>query len=380
MSKLYLLLLLFFAGIFRTSGQAGSLTPTFGNNGIQTTAFFSNVNKYDEYVTEMLTSANGDIFVVSIFTGHYTRIAKYLPDGRLDSSYGNAGLSDTLNLDGTSAILQGDRIILAGDDFTLVRYTANGMLDSTFGKNGKVTTDFQRLWSDASSIALHEDKIIVGGTTWNPVNNTSSFALARYSANGTLDSSFGVNGKVITDFNNSGSWINSIVLQGDKIIVNGSINNDFALARYSADGTLDASFGENGIVTDEFDVIAISLQGNKIVVAGYTFNEQIHSDFILARYTANGRLDASFGENGIVITDFNGSDDYANAIVIQGNHIIVAGSAFDSHFLHDDFALARYTADGKLDFSFGENGKVTTDFNNKSNDNSNAIAFREATL
>ncbi len=108
----------------------------------------------------------------------------------------------------------------------------------------------------AYSLALQGDKILVAGFTYEALNNTNDFALARYTADGRLDSSFGVNGKVITDFNNSDDRAASIALQGDKIIVAGTTYNfitnyNFALARYTADGVLDSSFGDNGkVITD----------------------------------------------------------------------------------------------------------------------------------
>src|SRR3982750_82794 len=109
MSKLCLLLL-FCITLYKANGQAGSLDSTFGNNGLQTTAFFSNANVLQEQGRVMLTNAGGAIFVVAQVGIYYTRIAKYLPDGRQDSSYNNVGYSNVLNLNVSSAILQGEKI------------------------------------------------------------------------------------------------------------------------------------------------------------------------------------------------------------------------------------------------------------------------------
>src|SRR4051812_8778419 len=304
------LLLLFSVVLFKATGQPGSLDTTFGNNGIQTTAILNNANILNEQGVVVLTNANGDIFMI-IQTGDSTRVTKYLPGGRLDSSYGNTGYSKAANLNVAGAAFQGDKILVAG----------------------------------------------------NTVNYPSDFALARYSADGKLDSTFGVNGLVTTDFNNSSDIGNAIALQGDKIVVAGyilnpvSFNYDFALARYSADGALDSSFGVNGLVTSDFNnssdiANAIALQGDKIIAAGYTFNSaNFTNDFALTRYTAEGRLDSTFGVNGLVVTDFNNTSDIVNAIALQGDKILAVGDG-----------LARYTANGILDSSFGENGKITTGF------------------
>jgi len=380
MSKLCLLML-FSALLFKAKGQAGSLDPGFGNKGIQTTAFLDTSNTLSEEGRVMLISTNGNIFVVArlAVNGSYTRIVKYLPEGRLDSSYGNGGYSTTANLTVTSAVMQGNKIIAAGSILNdgipggigLARYNPDGTLDTSFGENGIVKTDF---YSDqANAIVLQGDKIIVGG-----YDNSNQFFLARYTTNGSLDSSFGENGNVTTDFNSSNSFVNAIILQRDKIIAAGgalnavTFNYDFALARYSADGRLDSSFGENGKVTTDFNnsddqATSITLQGDKILVAGFG---DITIDFALARYTADGSLDSSFGENGKVTTNFNNNPyNYAYSITLQGDKILLAGESLG------DIAIARYTADGALDSTFGENGKGTIDFNNNE-DHAYSIALQ----
>lgn len=374
MNKFYLLLL-FCVILFKANGQAGSLDSTFGNNGIQTTAFLNKANTLDEQGRVVLANKNGNVFVVVQVGDNNTGIVKYLPDDKLDSSYGNAGYSNTVkDLNVFGAAIQGDNVIVAGyaqdEDFrsffALARFTAAGVLDSAFGNNGKVITEFNGYSQYATSIALQGNKIIVGGDI------NSNFALIRYTANGTLDSSFGVNGIVITDFNKKfQDNATSMVLQGDKILLGGNANvrdlylgGDFALARYTADGVLDSTFGVNGKVTTDFDdshdvATSIALQENKIIVAG-SIGTIIYSDFALIRYTADGILDSSFGVNGKVTTDFSNREDRANSIVLQGGKIIAAGFANDIND-HRDFALARYTADGTLDSIFGGNGKITTD-------------------
>ncbi|TKK68951.1 T9SS type A sorting domain-containing protein [Ilyomonas limi] len=383
------LLLLFYVFVFNAIGQAGSLDSSFGNNGIQTTAFPNNLNLLNEHGRVVLTSANGDIFVV-IQISSSLRIAKYLPDGKLDSSYGTAGYSKAVNMSESSAAMQEDKIIVAGytiissnnynNDFALARYTADGALDISFGKQGLLTGYFPSTKTNFTSTVLQGNKIMAAGSALNDSNNYD-FALARFTTNGVLDSSFGVNGKVITDFNSSTDEANSMVLQGGKIIVAGSGHNysDFALVRYTSDGAIDSSFGVNGKVTTDFNndyavAYSIALQEDKIIVSGSTQNPvNDNNDFALARYTADGKLDASFGKNGKVTTDFNSSEDHANTMALQGNKILVGGYSLGGSA---DFALARYTTDGVLDSSFGENGKVTTNFGFSSEDIAYSIALQ----
>src|SRR4051812_12433231 len=113
------LLLLCSVILFKATGQAGSLDPTFGNKGIQMTAIINKSNALEEEQSVVLTNANGDVFVVvriyvEDINSSYTRIAKYLPDGRLDSSYGTAGYSSAANLGVTSAVMQEDKIVVTG--------------------------------------------------------------------------------------------------------------------------------------------------------------------------------------------------------------------------------------------------------------------------
>ena len=141
-------------------------------------------------------------------------------------------------------------------DFALARYSDNGTLDPSFGVGGKVTTDFAGSYDSVGSVVLQSDgKIVAGG--WSVVDGVSSFALARYNSDGALDADFGAGGKVRTDFGGVSSQIFGIALQLDgKIVVAGYANADggfeFALARYSADGTVDAGFGRDGKVTTPF--------------------------------------------------------------------------------------------------------------------------------
>ena len=245
---------------------------------------------------------------------------------------------------------------------------ANGSLDTSFGIGGKVTTSIGSAEDYAKSIAIQSDgKIIVAGYSWN--ESRYDFALSRYNIDGSLDTTFGIGGKVTTSIGSEHSYALSVAIQGDgKIVVVGYTLNDsdadLALARYNLDGSLDTSFGLGGIVTTAIEFARIyanfvAIQGNgKIVLAGYVLNES-DAHFALARYNIDGSLDTSFGIGGIVTTAVGSYYDIAYSVKIQSDgKIVVAGYSWNGS--DNDVALVRYNIDGSLDTSFGIGGKIAT--------------------
>jgi uncharacterized delta-60 repeat protein len=265
---------------------------------------------------------------------------------------------------------------------------SGGVLDPTFGTGGKVTTDFAGADDGAGAVAVQPDgKLVVAGTA--NINGISEFAVARYNSNGSPDVSFGAGGKVTTDVGGSFEAVTAVTLQADgKIVVAGGAGvglfRDFALARYNSDGTLDTSFGTGGKVLTDFGLsaqaqsVAVQLDG-KIVVGGFA-NIDGGDNFELVRYNSNGTLDAGFGTAGKVTTDFGlftqgFSYAQANSLALQQDgKIVLGGFAFISGY---NFALARYNSNGTLDTSFGTGGQVTTNFPTP-NPNNNVAAFSVA--
>jgi uncharacterized delta-60 repeat protein len=245
-------------------------------------------------------------------------------------------------------------------------HESTGILDPDFGGDGRLITDFD---GGASAIAIQKDgKIVVTGSAHNGTND--DIALARYNVDGTLDTSFGEDGKVTTDFGYDEGGAD-IALQTDgKIVVAGTtdyvtIDAQFILARYNTDGSLDTSFDEDGRVKfgfislqDDFGS-AVALQADgKIVIAGYAYTG-LNFDFALARLNPDGSLDSSFDGDGRVTTDIRDTD-FINAIAIQSDgKIVVAGGDF--HGEENDIALARYNRDGSLDVKMDVDGLVATD-------------------
>jgi uncharacterized delta-60 repeat protein len=224
--------------------------------------------------------------------------------------------------------------------------------------------------------------ILAAGVT--NAKGTYDFAVARYTTAGPLDDSFGDHGLVITDFSHSYDWIYAMALQPDgRIFVAGvsdrSGSRDFALARYNADGSLDGTFGDGGLLvtpvrpltTDIARAIALQPDG-KILLAGVTYDDTVslrpHGDFLLVRYTLDGTLDPAFGVGGIVTTNFEGdSYDDPYAMVLEPDGRIVVGGCSNTGggigrlFGADNLALARYLPNGLIDPSFGDSGKVVVD-------------------
>jgi uncharacterized delta-60 repeat protein len=327
----------------------------------------------------------GIITLVLAFSVGLASSAQAAP-GDLDPSFGSGGLVTTdfggRGDFGLGVAIQPDgKIVTAGNSsasgtfsiaFALSRHNADGTLDPTFGTGGTVLTSFGPPLSAAADVVVQPDgKIVAVGVAGN------DFAVARYNANGTLDAGFGAGGLVTTDFG-GGDQANGVALQPDgKIVVVGLLFGAVGAARYNQDGSLDSTFGNGGkVVTDAtaspdpvFDVKVTS--SGKIVVGGSTGFYPGGGDFLLLRYNADGSLDPSFGSGGIVTTDF-GSSDTAFAIGLTADGKIVAAGATNSSD-PGDFAVARYNPDGSLDTSFGSGGRATTDVASGSNDTGNGV-------
>jgi uncharacterized delta-60 repeat protein len=253
-----------------------------------------------------------------------------------------------------------------------VAYAADGDLDSSFDGDGRATTNFQDTIDEAHAVATQPDgKIVTAGTT--QISDTDyDFSVARYNSDGSPDTTFGGgDGRVTTGL--GGNYIDvaeAVAIQPDgKILAVGHwAGNDFAAVRYNPDGSLDTSFGGDGIVTHGFGLadkaFAVAIQDDgKIVMAGHANAlSSGNVNFCLIRMNPDGSIDNTFDGDGIVTTDFFGNTDEAHAVAMQAGKIVVAGYAQVSGFNYD-FALARYNPNGSLDNTFGGgDGKVTTDF------------------
>jgi uncharacterized delta-60 repeat protein len=346
----------------------GGLDPAFGTGGLVTTDFGSTDQAFAVALQpdgKIVTAGRrGSDVIVARYNANGTPDALFGPTntpGRVVTNFGATEQALAL-------VLQPDgKIVVAGRtnkpapsgnfDFALARYEAAGTLDLTFGTLGLVTTDFGGSVDRAFAMALQPDgKLVVVG------DSDANFALARYNPDGSLDAGFGSGGKVITSFGGI-DQASAVSLQPDgKIVVAGQtdtgISIDFALARYNPDGSLDGAFGSGGRITTNFTGTsddlgsAVALQSDGKIVVGGTSDD----NFALARYTPAGILDTTFGSAGLVTTNLGG-EDVLHAVTIQPDGAIVAvGESADR------FALARYQAFGLLSLRLVLSPEAITEF------------------
>jgi len=342
----------------------GSLDTTFGNGGIVTT----NVGPDDDQAYRLALQSDGKIVAAGrkgIFfyptdqrKGNVA-LARYNPDGSLDPTFGNGGITTTdfgqgLESYALALIIQPDgRIIIAGEssyEFLVARYNPNGMLDTTFGNGGYRLANFSSNWDGATDAVLQPDgKIILVG--WAEVNSPyDSFALARFNSDGSFDQSFGNGGKVLMV--NRGD-LNAAVLQSDgKLIalgISNSTNSGFQLLRFDVNGSLDTTFGNGGTVTTFFGgnpAVGTDLvfqPDGKLLAGGFSSDNPYYqnSDFALARYLSAfqltaalsrkahgsaGTFDINFplsGEPGVECRDGGGN----HTLVFTFSNNVVSGNA-----------------------------------------------------
>lgn len=439
----------------------GTLDNSFGTSGKVATPFLYG-GTFATYASAKAIKLQGDEKIVAVgkaitTNGNAFALARYNADGSLDNSFGDGGQTVTyfpidndfrsnFNTSANAVAIQTDGKIVAagtayvfkrlcgdetsecedvldGQEFALARYNTDGTPDNSFGTDGKVTTYFFKGSLDyhrdaiASSISIQTNgKIVVGGTTDDDRYSndegyvfSSSYALARYNVDGSLDNTFDGDGKLTTKFSGSSvdfdlfgtqdvAGISSFAIQTDgAILAVGTVtskivtydyeevdNTNYALTRYNADGTPDQTFGNGGELANTglgnaSYTNAVQQGDGKIIAVGKVLNGNKYSDdgrvlfdgsdFVLARYNINGSLDNTFGNGGKVKTIFSSQRiASANAVLIQSDGKIVAGGDAENggsdynESRNYDFALARYKANGTLDSTFGTNGKVLTRF------------------
>ncbi len=388
------------SGLLALSGPVlaapGDLDTTFGTNGTAaatvTTASGTRYLYADSLVLQPDTKILilGDVSDPSISFA----LARYNTDGSRDTTFGSGGMT----LIGTNikyfgfgnpiAVQPDGKVIVAGNvcsgncALALVRYNADGSLDTSFGANGSAITTTGQSFNTNAVVLQPNGRIIVAGDSTNGTD--VSHTLIRFDADGGLDTSFGANGSVTTLIEGAAKTSALALLPNGRIIIagngwNGTVGG-FSLARYNADGSLDASFGSQGAVNTDIDPVffaahSLALQSDGKILAAGSSNS---GKFVLSRYNTNGSLDTTFGNSGILTTNLGNSYSLilVRTLVLQPDgKIVVTAASYDqtpcpgqptgticnanpdNNFL----ALLRYNTDGSLDPTFGTSGMLTLD-------------------
>jgi uncharacterized delta-60 repeat protein len=296
-----------------------------------------------------------------------------------------------------SLVLKGDKILQdgfcnnpPGSIFCLVQYDLSGNVDSSFGSGGYVTFDIPGSTSEYyTSLALQGDKIIQSGECYS---GSSQFCLVRYKADGSLDTSFNSPfGYTIYDLPTSpADYARALAIQTNGYILQGGYCTNggtfFCLTRYQTDGSTDFSFNSpngyqipNIIPTNHNYANTLVLQSDgKILQGGYCNNTGAAEPrrFCVMRYDSDGAIDSGFGSGGYVLYDIPVSNyDFANSLILQSDgKIIQGGTCYNSGT--DQFCIVRYNADGSIDSTFGTSGYVIFDLPDSSYDQASAIALQ----
>ncbi|HEX7880728.1 MAG TPA: hypothetical protein VF720_15040, partial [Candidatus Eisenbacteria bacterium] len=254
----------------------------------------------------------------------------------------------------------------------LIRRMTDGTPDPGFGTGGMALTRIPGRTIFGHAVALQPDgRIVVAGDFLDGDN--FDFLVCRYTTAGVLDPTFGIGGIVVTSLGGD-DRADGIAVQPDGriVVVGGSVagsNSTFAAVRYLANGTLDPQFGNQGVVLadidnslDDANAVAV-LDDGSLILAGSTFNPiTAVNRMALLKLTATGALDTSFSIDGIQSTTFGGPNDIGRAVVIQQgtpDKIVVAATSGALGGTSTRFAVARYSLEGKLDYSFDGNGRLT---------------------
>ncbi|MGH8066966.1 MAG: DUF4214 domain-containing protein [Candidatus Entotheonellia bacterium] len=358
-------------------GAPGDLDPTFGTGGIAITFGPS------DFANALVVQPDGNLVVAGLSSGDgvtHVLLVRYLPDGGVDGSFGHGGKVTTTvgTRSGANAVLQqpDGKLVVAGfsaasmevpGDVLLARYLPDGRLDASFGIGGAVTTDFGA-GDQANALILQPDgKLVVAGGS-SPGPHVGNTILARYHPDGSLDGSFGVGGKAIVNLGGASNGASALLIQPDgKLVVTGFAGasrvmpSSLVIARFQPEGSLDPTFGQAGKVTftsPSAGQALIQQPDGNLVVAG-SFSTSSSSGLLLVRYLPDGRMDPAFGTAGVVMTDV-GVPALPRALIQQPDGKLVAGGYRAANGAND-ILLVRYLPDGSLDPAFGTGGSVITD-------------------
>ncbi|MFN0216146.1 MAG: T9SS type A sorting domain-containing protein [Saprospiraceae bacterium] len=367
--------------------QSGALDTTFAIHG------FSTVDRSTfESILAFTVQPDGKIVAVG-FTEESgvskMAVLRYLPNGSLDGTFATNGIFEgtflgSINVAQAVTLQPDGKILVAGyttnlqssstynEDLVVLRLNANGVPDNTFGTSGAAIGSLGYNERPVGIRMTNDGRILVAGNVFH--GSASNMFITRLTNDGNLDISFGVNGlNQVSITNGLWNYCQAMEVQPDgKILLAGEAKTfaglNFALIRLDPNGIYDLTFSGDGknmhniSTTDDGAQAMLLLPDGKILLGGYANTADNKTEIALTRFNADGSLDNSYGDAGKVLTQM-GLDHCAVAdlnLTGMGN-IIVAGTAkrYPSYF---DFYLAKYKSDGTLDDNFGEQGITFTDY------------------
>jgi uncharacterized delta-60 repeat protein len=371
----------------------GDLDTSFGDGG-RTTVDFGGSEDFGRTAVQ----PDGKIIAVGTTTNAVNQgdttafaIARLLPDGSLDTGFGDTGTGLQIYGLGPEArargvVVQADgKIVVAGVGgatsrvFTFIRLNPNGTADRSFGTNGVTGVDIGPSSEDLESVALAPDgKIVAVGATSAPrADDSGDLAVVRLTPDGAPDASFGGGDAKFTLNTGTTEALTSVVVLPDgRITAAGSNIDDSEVIQLTPGGNLDTSFGSGGVATFRADPnspvlvnIAFGIErlpDGKLLVPGTTVTVDQAAgtldsgDFTVARLLPDGTLDPSFDTDGQQTIDFGGDEETAVDVALQENgSILVSGSPGEDG---TGFNVARLTSSGALDPSFGSGGRASVFF------------------
>jgi uncharacterized delta-60 repeat protein len=351
----------------------GTVDSTFGTNGLT----LVDVNG-DEHAFDAMIQADGSIVVAGTSfntPGTDKLVMRFTPNGVLDPSFGNGGvvfIDDSFQFEHLRAMaLQADeKIVVAGGGFDgafatvyLARLNTDGSLDSTFSDDGKLELLFDTVQCSALDVALQSDGRIVCAGAGQVPGNSYDPGVVRCLADGTLDSTFSDDGKVTIPWSHGIDDVRAVMIQVDgKILVAGADSNasqasTIAVSRLLPDGSLDASFGQNGTklvrtgVGNDTRASAMAIDVNgKILLAGTYRSSETEFKSYLCRLEEDGSFDATFGINGELIHSTPGMKEIILGMALQPDGAIVL-AGLGGEYSTGNVLLMRYadTSVGVMD-------------------------------
>lgn len=363
-------LIIFFPLIDLIAQTPGELDPDFGTGGIVST-----FDSGDEESNAIIVQPDGKILIAAESNGHFS-VFRFNADGSVDLSFNEEGFTwtniGTADIPFDIALQPDNKIVVAGisfpfgdlSEFGIVRYNPDGNLDSSFSDEGKHTIDFDSDYSGAYAVLIQPDeKIVLGGTTWG--EEGYDLAIVRLNADGTLDESFDDDGMVVTDLDEASfDIIYDVALQNDgKLVavgVNQSATDSFVVVRYLPNGALDPEFGGDGKAFYKFSGFSnerlndVLIQPDGKILAAGTVNTGTNNNFAILRLLDDGSLDPDFNGTGYNISSFPDATRIMQIGLMSDGKIVAAGDIYvDADY---QIAVASYTQDGILDSEFSDDG------------------------